>query len=200
MIGALILSGGDSVRMGTPKAFLKIGNATFLEKIISAYQMAGVTKLIVVLNKKLLSEKNAGWVPSENKNIKVISNPAPELGRFYSIKLGMQKLSSQRIRHCFIQNVDNPFIPVQYLKKMMDNGNPGGYALPVYEKKGGHPVLISRKVMDYIDRLTFRDRNLHAILEKFSRKEVPVNSAEILANINTPADYKTAMRAFGIPG
>lgn len=185
--GAVILSGGNSVRMGKPKAFLKFGHITFLEKIISVYQQAGLTNLVIVLNSKLFSHKIIWLLLQQYKNVEWINNPLPELGRFYSIKLGLHKLSG--MDYCFIQNIDNPFITVSFLGTMMENKNPDGYTLPVYKEKGGHPVLVSDKIIKHINGLTYRDTNLHDILEKFSRKEIPVDTSDILANINTSGDY-----------
>ena len=110
LICALILSGGTSERMGVPKAFLKIGDITFLEKIVSAYCLAGIDKIIVVLNRNLFSGADIGLMLNTVKNIEFVCNSAPELGRFYSIKLGLQKLSHPG--YCFIQNIDNPALTI----------------------------------------------------------------------------------------
>ena len=49
MIVAVVLSAGESSRMGRPKALLPIEGQTFIEKIIGALKQSSVGKVIVVL-------------------------------------------------------------------------------------------------------------------------------------------------------
>jgi len=49
MINAIILSAGESKRMGQPKPLLRFDDKTFLEHIISVLQLSNVDRITVVL-------------------------------------------------------------------------------------------------------------------------------------------------------
>ena len=186
-IVALILSGGKSERMGVPKAFLKAGNTTFLEKIISSYQQVEIDKIIVVINRSLISDPLIRRIFDSKKNIELVCNSYPELGRGYSIKLGVQNLPVAD--YCFIQNIDNPFVDVNLLNDLLKNKNPLGYSLPFFHGQGGHPVLASKKIIESIMEMNGFDFKLNDLLKKFNRKQVEVNRSDIMININTKEDY-----------
>ena len=46
-LGWIILSGGNSSRMNSPKAFLSIKGITLIEKLCNAYLNAGIIKPII---------------------------------------------------------------------------------------------------------------------------------------------------------
>src|ERR1035437_3004531 len=106
-VGALILAAGSSIRMGTPKAFLPFDeNTTFLGKISSTYLKWGCNEIVVVINKALA--KKVRFTGEQAKTVTFVVNDHLEFERFYSVKLGLQKMTKSDF--CFIQNVDNPFL------------------------------------------------------------------------------------------
>jgi molybdenum cofactor cytidylyltransferase len=117
----------------------------------------------------------------------LVVNHQVERGRSWSIKLGIDCVPAGH--GCFIQNIDNPSAEPALLKSLHSVIKSDGYVVPVYNGKGGHPVLLGRFVVDHIrtlkDEFDFRD-----VLKQFTRIEIPWNGDGILWNINTPADYK----------
>ena len=183
----IILAGGKSKRMGQPKAFLKFDkNRTFIDKITDEYINAGVHKIILVINAFALNSENEIILSNLDKSITIIYNRNTEKGRLYSLSLGLAELDT--IKDCFIQNIDNPFVNSSLLKKMIPLISIDSYVSPTYNKKGGHPILISKSICDSISitddsSITLRDK-----LEKFNRIVIPVNE-EVLININTVEEY-----------
>ena len=49
MIVAVVLSAGESSRMGRPKALLPIDGQTFIERIVGALKQGGIERIVVVL-------------------------------------------------------------------------------------------------------------------------------------------------------
>ena len=49
MIVAIVLSAGESSRMGSPKALLPIGGVSFIEEIVRALKGTKIDRIIVVL-------------------------------------------------------------------------------------------------------------------------------------------------------
>ena len=187
-VSVIILAAGNSERMGFPKALLKWDDQqTFLEKICSDYAAFGCEEIILVINKDLLNLilKKQLTLP---ENLSIVVNEQLELGRMYSMFLGVNKWNRQK--YCFVQNIDNPFVNADILKNIFMNRNEDHAIVPVCEGKRGHPVLINRKIADRISALHDFNHTLKTLINESGITEVSVNDPEILHNINTPADYK----------
>lgn len=182
--GVIILSAGFSSRMGKPKAFLEFNDElSFIEKISQEYQSFGVRNIIIVRN------NIDNWFDfiDKNKNIETVINKNPEKGRFSSIILGINKLIDKEF--IFIQNIDNPFVNQQILSKIYNSKEKNSYVSPVYELKGGHPILVHKNIFTQILNKNNKNQNLKHILQPFKRINVLINNKNILLNINTQEDY-----------
>ncbi len=185
---AIILAAGRSSRMGEAKFALPFSrNKTFLEEIVAQYHTFGCKQIVIVLNKK-----GFDYIKNHQFNfpdtILLISNKYLERGRFYSIKLGVLRISSENTA-IFIHNIDNPFVNHKVLKKLLWN-NDSEYITPSYQDKGGHPILISKNIAQQIELEKENNVVLSEFLKKFKRKRIEVNDKNILVNINTPKDYQ----------
>ena len=181
----IILASGLSERMGTPKALLKWDNSTtFLEKIIAEYTNAGCTQIICMVNpitEPFCKELN---LP---EFVKLVVNPKPELGRFSSILIASREVKNSDF--CFIQNVDNPFVNIDIINKIWAKRNFKTWCSPIYNDKGGHPVLLPKAIIQQIYNSTNLDITLHDILNSFPRISIEIDTDTILRNINTPDEY-----------
>ena len=185
---ALILAAGKSSRMKFPKAFLKWNeNYCFLEYLCSIYSNAGCKQIIVVLNNEGLKyfSENSYSLPD---NCKIVVNTKVELGRFYSLRLGLLNLSLKQ--SSFIQNIDNPFINEILLNKMRIHCPPNGYSLAGFNNKRGHPIFLSKKIISDIISETNNETNLRQFLSTFPAKLINSDDERILLNINTNEEYQ----------
>lgn len=184
----MILAAGYSGRMGMPKAFLPFDAArTFLEKIVSEYLTFGCAPVAVVLNEESmrLYEK----MPLQHKgNITAILNPAPEKERFFSLQTGLKALKPSG--KVFLHNVDNPFLTQEILQVLATGSKENNYVVPTYHHEAGHPVLLSQEIVKALIETPDYNQNLRVFLESYTQISVPVNDANILANINSPEEYK----------
>lgn len=182
----IILASGLSVRMHKPKAMLQWDKSTtFLEKIISEYSKSSCSHIICVINNKVETFLQKLEIP---QNVKFVLNTHPEWERIYAIKTGLQEVHD--CKHCFIQNVDNPFVNVEIIEKLYAARSSEAWSSPVYKEKGGHPVLIPQLIIQKIIRTTNNNTTLLDILKPFPRIKVETENDLILRNINTPEDYK----------
>lgn len=183
--GALILAAGDSSRMKFPKPLLKFTeNLTFIEKIVSVYSDWGCPKICVVTNAGLAGHD---VFMSFSPPVEIVINPHPELERFYSAKTGVKRMAG--LEYCFLQNADNPFTGMEILNEIFKHRNTERHVKPVFKGKGGHPVLLNRKIMQIIESFPDDKANLKDVLKNFPALEVNINSSKILLNINTPGEY-----------
>ena len=186
-IGVLILAAGNSTRMGCPKFLLKYNDEScFLQKIIENYTSFGCSEIKVVLNKTgtELLEKNHLQV-IDKKDIIINSRRSSE--RFYSVKLGLSSFKSSS--WIFIHHVDNPFVEIDVLNSLIKHKLEAEYIVPSYQGKGGHPVLIGKKIIKAITETKQNDQHFKEFLAKYSGEKVSVNSTSIFTNINTRDEY-----------
>ncbi len=187
----IILAAGRSSRMGKPKFLLELDNGTsFLEYIVRQYEEFGIVNIVVVLNNDgIIQIKKYPQILTHKAQI--VLNKHPEYGRFYSIKTGLQFCKTDFV---FIHNVDNPFAKKKVLDKIYDAIIEADVIKPIIDGKGGHPVLISRKVIDFIVHEKQNDLNLNEVLQRFTTKRVEVQDNSILLNINSHNEFVEFMK------
>lgn len=187
-VGAVILAAGFSSRMKQQKPFLKFDeNKFFINKIIDNFMEFGCDKIIVTFNEGVSQWNEFINQFDNNSSIQFVPNKHPEYERFYSIKTGLEYIGNPD--YCFIQNVDNPFIDYDILKTIYLSRTDSGYTVPIYDAKGGHPVLLGKYVIQQIKDENNIDKNLKEYLNRFERINAEVNSDKIHININTQEEY-----------
>jgi len=197
-LSCIILSAGNSGRMGMHKALLPFGkqNLTFLEKITESYSSAGIHQVIVVVNSSLYKTLNSVTLAFPDK-VKLVVNRYPEKGRFFSLQTGLYFVGAGS--YVFIQNADNPFVEPDVLRNMIEKREEAAVVVPVFSGKAGHPVLLNPIVCESIKTSKSPDCRLDFFLRDFSSCAVESDNNRILVNINTPSDYKREFET-GISG
>jgi CTP:molybdopterin cytidylyltransferase MocA len=184
---ALILAAGKSERMGVSKLFLKHRNGiTFIEHLVNEYQNFGCNQIVVVVNSNNEEEIRRNYSQLLN-HVEIAINPNPELGRFRSVKIGLNAL--KKSSNVFIHNIDNPYCEALIINVLQDNIIGFDYVVPTFKGKGGHPILIAEEIVSGIPSEVENDCILNVFLSRFKGKRVEVNSENILININTPEEY-----------
>jgi len=185
----VILAAGNSERMGFPKFLLKYSHSlTFIEHFVNQYKIFGCKQIVCVLNPtgyKLINEQLNNII----EKVTIAINPNPERGRFSSIKIGLSKIDGDN--PVFIQNIDNPYISIPLLSKLLEKCSEYNYTNPVVEGKGGHPVVIDSKIKNDIIREESNELRLDFYLKKYNGCKLNVDDRRILFNINNMDDYRT---------
>ncbi|MBI4803038.1 MAG: nucleotidyltransferase family protein [Elusimicrobia bacterium] len=86
MLSAVILSAGESRRMGRPKALLEYRGKFFIEAVRSALAVAGVDSVIAVLGRHS-EEIRKAWKP---EGVVFTVNARPEEGQLSSFRIGLE--------------------------------------------------------------------------------------------------------------
>ena len=189
-LSAVILSSGLSERMGQPKALLKWNqSSTFIEKIIGEFESFGCKQIICMINEITEPACKKLVVP---KRVKFVVNHHPDWGRFYSIRTGLCEVKDSDF--CFIHNVDNPFINTNTIEKLYSKRNPDAWCSPVFQDKGGHPVLIPSPIIKKIAEIQDLDTTLADILSLYPKVKIEMDDGSIHRNINTPEDYRNYIK------
>jgi molybdenum cofactor cytidylyltransferase len=192
MLAAVILSGGSSRRMGSPKALLPYQGRPFLEHLLSVTKHSKISVRRIVLGAH--AEPIARAVPLAADEI--VINTEWEKGQLSSIHAALRSLppDTDGILLCLI---DHPLISAQLVSELIQKfyATHAPIVLPVYEGRRGHPVIFSASVYDEL---------LRAPLEQGARTVVWAHAAEVcevltteegcILNLNDP---DTLMKATG---
>lgn len=185
--GVIILAAGKSGRMGKPKFLLEHASGeTFLHRLITDYQRAGIHEMVVVVN-NIDFENQPEYFSTLPEWVKIIQNPTPEQGRLLSVQLGAGALSGNT--PCFIHNIDNPFVEITLLQQLHRSLEEAGYVKPVFAEKGGHPILVSDKIIAVLRDETNEFQDFKQLLNSFFGKRLEVECEEVLLNVNTQEEY-----------
>lgn len=188
MINAIILSAGESKRMGQPKPLLRFDDKTFLERIISVLQLSNVDRITVVLGADAeIVEKSANL-----SGTRLLLNKDYKKGQLSSMITGIKNLpeETEAVLVCL---VDHPLITEelvnQIVKTFKERKSP--IIVPVYQGKRGHPVLFSKSLFKELLEAP-EDKGARYVLYSNEEKVFELETSEkgILIGINTPEDYE----------
>ena len=194
-VSAILLSAGESSRMGRLKALLPWEGSTLIQYQINALRKAGASEVVVVGGYKsdqILSEIQ------DQPGVVAIANPNYYQGKTTSIKAGLENLSS-RNSTILILAVDQPR-PINLLSKLISSHIIAGKAItmPVFNGKSGHPILFSSVLMAELMEIDEESEGLRAISRRYreSMNLVDIDSGIVNADLNTPEDIESARELF----
>jgi len=194
MVSGIILAAGSSQRMGTPKAFLKIGEQTFLQHIVEQLHLARIVDLVLVLGAHAEEiQPTLSWF-----NGKVVINEQWQEGQLTSIITGLDALNlvnaePEEIHGAMICPVDHPLLSQAILVDLLQGfwRSQKRIILPTYKGKRGHPVIFHR---DYFGEFRNAPPELgaRAVVRNHPDDvfEVVAQESGIVTNIDTPEDYE----------
>jgi len=184
LISAIVLAAGKSERMGRPKALLPFRGRTFLENILDAISHTSIEDTFVVLGHHRDEIERSLSLPS------VVFNPNYEQGMITSFQAGIRALSWDA-SGAFLFLVDHPVVEPATIEAMIMNLAPNRIVLPTFEGRRGHPVLFSSEVLEEILALPPTE-GANIVVRKNPARivEVPVNTAGILVDIDTPQQFE----------
>ena len=192
-IKSIVLAAGKSQRMGRDKALIEINGKKNIVSIVEELQLFS-DEIVVVTSQNY---KKIRSILSKFDNVKVILNEKAYLGMFSSVKKGISYL--QNADFVFLQPVDSFFIPRRVFEMLMKNLDEDvEFVKPYYQtkegiKKGGHPIVITRKGMRKIMKADI-GYNLKDLMRNSKVRFVITEFEEILFNINTPEELNKILK------
>ena len=146
MIVAVILSAGESSRMGRPKALLPIDGVRFVEKIVAALKSTGVGNIIVVLGHHAEEmRQKIGDLP-----VTILVNHDYKQGQLSSLQVAIRHLESSSdgspMDGILVHLVDHPYISATLVDLMIDRfyETKKLIVVPRFQGRRGHPVIFAR--------------------------------------------------------
>jgi molybdenum cofactor guanylyltransferase len=196
----VVLAGGRSSRMGTPKAALEWHGSTLLRRTVGILARATGGPVVVV-------RAQGQDLPELPKDVAVVDDPQPNKGPVQGIAAGLAALVD-RADVAFVSSTDLPFLHPAFVRRVLRAVHEGAdVGLPVAR---GYPQPLAAayrtKLAVIADRLVQADRLRPAFLfeqcavsrlDEAALKTDPVLAAldpalESVVNVNEPDDYRTA--------
>ncbi|MDQ1405214.1 MAG: hypothetical protein QOG55_843 [Acidobacteriaceae bacterium] len=145
MLAAVILSGGASRRMGTPKALLPYRGGTFVEHLLRVTDHPRIGWRRVALG----GDAGAIVAGTEFRADEIIINEDWEDGQLSSIQAGVRSLpeGTDGLLLCLI---DHPLISRELVGALVERFYESGKAivLPFYKGRRGHPVIFAARLYE----------------------------------------------------
>ena len=190
MIAAVVLSAGESSRMGRPKALLPINGQTFIEQIVTALKQSSIGKLIVVLGHNADELRRS----IEPLGIEILVNPDYQRGQLSSLQVAVRQLESQTDCDAMLVHlVDHPYIDARLINVMIERFYQGGklIVVPCHRGKRGHPVILSRRLFGELLKAPL-DRGAKAVVNAHRDDTLEIDTEEvgITLDIDTPELYQ----------
>ncbi|MCB9880616.1 MAG: NTP transferase domain-containing protein [Planctomycetes bacterium] len=188
----VVLAAGDSTRMGTPKALLRIENRTAIEHIVANAASAGSCDVIVCTSKSLASE-----LPEMVARVLVVPEDERSRGPIASIRHGLTigAAAIDEIPEAWVVwPVDHPFVEPATLHALLDA--PGPCRTPTYEGRGGHPIVISEGAREHLLEFTSSGATLRDFFDTKGRAAVEVEDPGVRQNCDTLATFTAYFEAY----
>ena len=186
-IAGLILAGGASRRMGTPKALLRFEGATFLDRMTALF--AGVCDPVVVVLGYHADKIRAG-IERPDRAVFAL-NPDPDRGMLSSLHCGLAAVPANAAGVMFAP-VDHPHLEASTLETLAAHFEKtrAPVTVPVYRGEHGHPVCIARPLVDELLALPFTAM-ASDVIHRYAGQTCyfDIDDRAVVTDIDDPAAY-----------
>ncbi len=188
-IGAIILTGGRSSRMGRDKATLQIAGETLINRILE--QLDDLCSEVILAGKfsadSLLSRK-----------VRIVADERPDGGPLAGIVAG---LKSSKYDLNLVLACDIPFLDQEFIKSLIKGCNSYDIYVPRYRNGNYEPLLAiyKKNVIPVAEDLLSQGlKKIDLLFSKCHCGFLDVNELPWLVNINTPEEYEAFLKKMNL--
>jgi molybdenum cofactor guanylyltransferase len=199
ILGAVVLCGGESRRMGRPKAWLPFGSEVMLERVVRL--VGAVAEPIVVV---AAPGQDLPGLPPE---VSIVRDEVSGRGPLQGLAAGFRALG-ENVDLVYATGTDVPFLEPRWITRLSELIGEADLAVPSIGDYY-HPLAAlyrQRVVLPAIEALLAQDRlrpsflveavNTRVVLEDEMRVVDPALGT--LRNLNHPEEYERALRDAGL--
>jgi molybdenum cofactor cytidylyltransferase len=195
VLAAVILSGGASQRMGSPKALLPYRGKTFLEHLREVSTHPQIRERRIVLGPHAEAIRSAVPLPDSE----IVLNPDWEKGQLSSIHAAIRTLPDD-LDGLILFLVDHPAVSSSLVGQLIDrfySENPRPrIALPKYKDRRGHPVIFASSLFPELLAASM-ERGARDVVWSHASEvaEVPTLEEGCVLNVNDPEALQKIQKA-----
>lgn len=201
MLAAVILSAGESSRMGSPKALVPFRGKTFLEHLLEAIgksrllkgrRKTGLTRVVLGAQ----ADQIAGKLSLDPTS--VVVNQDWKLGQLSSIQAAIRSLPhsvDEPTDGIMLFLVDHPLISPQLIDTLVGKfyESDPAIALPTFHGKRGHPVIFAHRLYEELLGADGRQGARSVVWAHAAEVlEVPTEEEGVVLNLNDPEALRQA--------
>jgi molybdenum cofactor cytidylyltransferase len=187
-VAAVVLAAGRGRRAGGPKATLRIGPATFLDRAVSLMARPTVDRVVVVLGHDAARIRAEAALPP---SAVVVVNETYEDGMLGSVLAGLDAAEADGADAVLLHPVDHPLVDGTTVDRVVEAVRAGAViAVPSYEGRRGHPGGFARAAWSAL-RSAPPSEGARFVLASHPQWIVHVEGDRgCVAGIDTPEDYR----------
>jgi molybdenum cofactor cytidylyltransferase len=196
VLAAVILSAGQSSRMGTPKALVEFRGKTFLARILDATRQPEIAFLRVVLGADHAKIRRALALPGDD----VVVNRNWQRGQLSSIQAALRSIAADRAASesmdgMLLWPVDVPLVSSALVAALIAvfYASHRLIAVPTFHGRRGHPVIFASSLFPELLAAP-ADQGARAVVWAHSSElaEVPTEEEGVVLNLNDPETLRRA--------
>ena len=194
MIIAVVLSAGESSRMGRPKALLPIEGQNFIERIVGALTQSQADRSVVVLGHNADEMRRQ----IEHLPIDIVINTEYKNGQLSSLQAAIRHIEKEnRCDGMLVHLVDHPYIDRRLVDLMIQRfyETKKLIVVPRHQGKRGHPVIFSRALFEELLSAPV-DQGAKAVVNAHRQQtlEIEWQDEGVTLDIDTPELYRRHVR------
>jgi molybdenum cofactor cytidylyltransferase len=193
MIVAIVLSAGESSRMGSPKALLPIGGKRFIERIVSVLEQTKVGSIVVVLGHQ--AEEIRPQI--SHLPITIVLNRDYAKGQLSSLIVAIRSLESEKVDGVLVHLVDHPLLNPSLVDRMIKHFYESKKLIivPRYRGRRGHPVIFSSRLFPELLQAPL-DVGAKSVVNAHHDETLEIETEDrgVIVDIDTPEEYHRHIR------
>lgn len=198
-VAGIVLAGGRSSRMHSPKALLDFRGAPFAARILEALEALDIKTRVVVLGPDAPRIRPV----LAAHHCLIVENPEPESGPIGSLRLALAALRPSRPGAALVWPVDLPHVQLTTVERLIEAYRragapvPPAAVVPLFAGRRGHPVIWSAALFGELETSEVAAREGPRAVMHAHRSQVlavPVEDPAVVDDLNTPEDYERLVR------